>query len=50
VATARIRLDDDAAWKLLFNALPGDDAARTVRVEGPPHLATALLRARSVIV
>jgi uncharacterized protein (TIGR03083 family) len=49
-ATARVRLDDDAAWKLLFNALPGDDAARTVRVEGPPHLAAALLRARSVVV
>jgi hypothetical protein len=48
--TARIRLDDDAAWKLLFNALPDDDAARAVRVEGPPQLAAALLRARSVIV
>ena len=50
VATARIRLDDDTAWKLLFNALSEDDAARAVRVEGPPQLAAALLRARSVVV
>jgi hypothetical protein len=50
VATARIRLDDDAAWKLLFNALSENDAARAVRVEGPPQLAAALLRARSVVV
>lgn len=50
VATARIRLDDDAAWKLLFNALSETEAARAVRVEGQAELATALLRARSVIV
>jgi hypothetical protein len=50
VATARIRLDDDAAWKLLFNALSENDAARAIRVEGPAQLATALLRARSVVV
>ena len=48
--TARIRFDDDAAWKLLFNALSEKDAARAIRVEGPPQLATALLRARSVVV
>jgi len=50
VATTRIRLEDDAAWKLLFNALSENDAARAVRVEGSAQLATALLRARSVIV
>jgi len=49
-ATARIRLDDDAAWKLLFNALTKDDAARAVHIDGPSQLAAALLRARSVIV
>jgi len=32
VATARIRLDDDAAWKLLFNALSENDAGQAVRV------------------
>jgi len=50
VATARIRLDDDAAWKLLFNALSEAEAARVVRIDGRADLAGALLRARSVIV
>jgi uncharacterized protein (TIGR03083 family) len=49
-ATARIRLDDDAAWQLLFNALPEGDAARIVQIEGRTDLAAPLLRARSVIV
>lgn len=49
-ATTRIRLDDDTAWKLLFNALPANDAARAVQVEGRTELGRALLRARSVIV
>jgi hypothetical protein len=49
-ATARIRLGDDAAWKLLFNALSETEAARAIHVEGRTELAAALLRARSVIV
>ena len=49
-ATARIRLDDESAWKLLFNALSEPDAARAVHVEGQRQFADALLRARSVIV
>jgi uncharacterized protein (TIGR03083 family) len=48
--TARIRLDENAAWKLLFNALPEGEAARAVRVSGRAELAGALLQARSVIV
>src|SRR5262245_11054227 len=48
--TARIRLTDETAWKLLFNALPESDAARSVRIEGRTELGRALLRARSVIV
>ena len=48
--TARVRLGDDAAWKLLFNALPPADAARLVHIEGRAELAAPLLRARSVIV
>ena len=47
--TSRIRLDDDTAWKLLFNAMPERDAAEAVLVEGS-ELGFALLRARSVIV
>jgi uncharacterized protein (TIGR03083 family) len=49
-ATSWIRLNDDTAWKLLFNALPERDAARAVKVEGRAELGHAFLRARSVIV
>jgi uncharacterized protein (TIGR03083 family) len=49
-ATARIRLEDDAAWQLLFNALPEPAASRIVQIEGRSDLAAPLLRARSVIV
>jgi uncharacterized protein (TIGR03083 family) len=49
-ATARARLDDQAAWRLLFNALSEADAERAVHLEGRIDLAAALLRARSVIV
>jgi hypothetical protein len=49
-ATARIRLSDDTAWKLLFNALRPGDARSVVQVEGQADLARAFLRARSVIV
>jgi len=48
--TARVRLDDDAAWKLLFNALSPADATRSIEIEGRTDLAAPLLRARSVIV
>jgi uncharacterized protein (TIGR03083 family) len=48
--TTRVRLGDDAAWKLLFNALPDKDVAQAVNVSGRAELASALLRARSVIV
>ena len=49
-ATTRIRLNDDTAWKLLFNALPASEAAGAVLVDGRVELGQALLRARSVIV
>jgi uncharacterized protein (TIGR03083 family) len=49
-AIARISLTDDVAWKLLFNALAGRDAADVVRVEGPEEFGRAFLQARSVIV
>ena len=48
--TTRIRLDDDVAWKVLFNALGETDAAAAVHIEGRIALGRALLRARSVIV
>ena len=49
-ATARVRLSDDTAWRLLFNALPEREAATAVEVEGRPELTRAVFRARSVIV
>jgi uncharacterized protein (TIGR03083 family) len=48
--TARVRLHDQAAWKLLFNALPAGDVAHAINIEGHVDLGRALLRARSVIV
>ena len=48
--TTRVRVDEDAAWKLLFNALPVADAARAISISGRADLAAPLLRARSVIV
>jgi hypothetical protein len=49
-ATTSIRLTDQTAWKLLFNALPEGDAGHAVRIEGRPDLGRAFLHARSVIV
>jgi uncharacterized protein (TIGR03083 family) len=49
-ATTRVQLSDDAAWKLLFNALGEDEAASAVHLEGRTDLGAAFLRARSVIV
>lgn len=48
--TTRVRISDDDAWQLLFNALPEREAARAVRIEGRADLARPLLRARSVLV
>ena len=48
--TARVRLDQDLAWKVLFNAAKGPEAATSVHITGDADLASALLRARSVIV
>jgi uncharacterized protein (TIGR03083 family) len=49
-ATVRIGLRDDAAWKLLFNALPKADAAEALRIEGRAELAAPFIGARSVVV
>ena len=48
--SARVRLDDQTAWRLLFNALPASEAAGRVHVEGRAELARPLLDARSVVV
>jgi hypothetical protein len=49
-ATASLRLTDDTAWKLLFNGLSNEEAARAIQIDGRPDLGRALLQARSVIV
>jgi uncharacterized protein (TIGR03083 family) len=49
-ATARVRLSDETAWKLLFNALKAQELAENVHLEGDRELGKALLNARSVIV
>lgn len=49
--TSRVRLSDEAAWKLLFNALRGEaQIASAVRIDGKRQLAEPLLRARSIVV
>ena len=48
--TSRVRLSDEAAWKLLFNALREEAIASAVRIEGQRRLAEPLLRARSIVV
>ena len=49
-AAARVRMDADTAWKLLFNALPPDAARPRVAITGDAPLAEPMLRARSVMV
>lgn len=49
-ADARVRLSDDTAWRLLYNALPPARAAEVVTIDGRAELAAPFLRARSIIV
>jgi uncharacterized protein (TIGR03083 family) len=49
-AAARIVLDDDAAWRLFFNALPRTAALARVRVGGDAWVRDAFLGARAVMV
>jgi uncharacterized protein (TIGR03083 family) len=48
--TARVRMSDDTAWRLLFNALPPQHMASRLEVTGDAALAGPLARARSVVV
>jgi uncharacterized protein (TIGR03083 family) len=47
---AAVRISDQNAWRLLFNALPHAEAAAAVEIEGNASLVPPLLSARSVIV
>jgi len=48
--SARVRMSDDTAWRLLFNALPPHSLPDRVSVTGDSALAEPLMRARSVVV
>jgi uncharacterized protein (TIGR03083 family) len=45
-----VRLDSDAAWRLLYNALPPGAARKRALIEGDVALAEPLFAARSVMV
>jgi uncharacterized protein (TIGR03083 family) len=47
---ARVSLDQDVAWRLFTNGLPGHTAAHHVQIEGDHQLATYFLRATAIIV
>jgi uncharacterized protein (TIGR03083 family) len=47
---AHVSLSEDAAWRLLFNALSETEATRELRISGDRDLAMPLLASRSVIV
>jgi uncharacterized protein (TIGR03083 family) len=49
-ATAVVEAAPDALWRLLYNALPTDEAHRAFTTTGPPDLLAPLWRARSVMV
>lgn len=47
---ARVRMDADTAWRLLYHALPPDAVAARVSIDGDRALAAPMLRTRSVMV
>lgn len=49
-AAARITMEPDPAWRLLYNALPPAQARRHMRIEGDASLVAPLVSARSVMV
>ena len=48
--SAHVRMSDDTAWRLLFNALPEAHLSSLLTVSGKTSLVEPLTRARSVIV
>jgi len=49
-AAARVRLSEDTAWRLLFNSVAPDEAARTIEISGRADLTAPFASARAVIV
>jgi uncharacterized protein (TIGR03083 family) len=50
LASTRVRISDDTAWKLFFNALSEREARASLVVEGRADLAEPLVRARAIVV
>jgi hypothetical protein len=48
-AAAVVRATADAAWRLLYNALPSPIPPAAVYIEGDRRLAEPLLRTRSIV-
>lgn len=48
-AVTTVRMSDETAWRLLYNALPADEVA-AIPVQGRAELATPLLRARTIVI
>ena len=49
-ADADVRLSAEAAWKLLYNALPEAAATRALIIAGDAALAAPLVRARAIVI
>jgi hypothetical protein len=47
---ATVRAEADAAWRLLYHALPADRARATLAITGDPALVEPMLSARAVMV
>jgi hypothetical protein len=46
---ARVAMDGETAWRLLYNALPTEEARLRITAEGDGRLIAAVLKARSVM-
>ena len=49
-SSTHVRMSDDTAWKLLFNALTEPEIKASLVIDGRADLAAPLLRARSIVV
>ena len=49
-SSTQVRMSDDTAWKLLFNALTEPEIKASLVIDGRADLAAPLLKARSIVV
>ena len=48
-SSTQVRMSDDTAWKLLFNALTEPEIKASLVIDGRADLAAPLLKARSIV-